>query len=55
MSEPYLGGFQLGALDDYDIEGYTLIHFTQKKFDELMEEYYEEYGYYPGTITFVCL
>ena len=49
VSEPGLGGMQLGELPGYDVTGCTLIHYTQEEFDEMMEEHFKEHGYYPDT------
>jgi hypothetical protein len=49
VSEPSLGGLDLGELPEYDTTGYELIHMSQAEFDKMMEEYYREHGNYPDT------
>jgi hypothetical protein len=50
VSEPFLGGMQLGELPEFDLSGYEITaRITQEQFDQLMEEYFEQEGYYPDT------
>lgn len=49
VSEPFLGGIQLGELPEYDISGKKVIHFTQEEYDDMAERYKEEHGHYPDT------
>jgi hypothetical protein len=49
IMEPFLGGQLLGELGkDYkfpaDLE---VISFTQEQFNQMCEEFYEEFGHYP--------
>jgi hypothetical protein len=49
VMEPWVGGMVLGQLPGYDTKGARLVPLTQMEFDELMEQYRREHGYYPDT------
>jgi len=50
VSEPHLGGIQLGELPDFEIsQGAAVLRMTQEEFDSLMEDFYMKEGYYPDT------
>jgi hypothetical protein len=47
VTEPWLGGFVLGELPEYDVTDCKLVHYTQAEIDKMMEDYREEHGEYP--------
>jgi len=49
VMEPFLGGKLLGEIGrDYEIPGdVEVISYSQKEFDEMVEAFYKENGYYP--------
>jgi len=49
VSEPFLGGIQLGDINDgYKIpDDVEVIHISQIRFDEMMEDFYKLNGHYP--------
>jgi len=47
VSEPQLGGKQIGELPDVDLTRKIVVKMTQEQFDELMEAHYKIYGEYP--------
>lgn len=50
VSEPSIGGLQLGELPDFEIpQGARVLRMTQQEFDNLMEDFYMREGYYPDT------
>jgi hypothetical protein len=50
VSEPSLGGMQLGELPDFEIpRGARVLRMTQEEFDTLMEDFYVRKGSYPDT------
>jgi hypothetical protein len=50
VSEPHLGGKQLGELPGFEIpQGARVLRMTQEEFDNLMEDFYMREGHYPDT------
>jgi hypothetical protein len=49
VSEPFLGGQQLGSLPAYVTKGFSLVHYSQEEFDRMMEEFHAEHGHYPDS------
>ena len=49
VTEPYLGGIQLGELPGFDVGGEQYLQLTQAEFDELCEIFHSENGYYPNS------
>ena len=49
VTEPWVGGLQLGELPEYDVSGKKIVNLTQGEFDALMEKYRDEHGHYPDT------
>lgn len=50
VSEPHLGGMQLGELPDFEIpRGANVLSMTQEEFDTLMEDFFMREGCYPDT------
>ncbi len=50
VTEPYVGGQQLGELPSYELpEGAATLEMTQEEFDELMDDFFMREGYYPDT------
>ena len=49
--EPFLGGKLLGEIGgDYEIPSdVEVISYSQKEFDEMVEAFYKENGYYPDS------
>jgi hypothetical protein len=47
VTEPFLGGMQLGELSTFDVSGYDLVHYTQAEFDQMCEDFFAEHGHYP--------
>jgi hypothetical protein len=50
VCEAGLGGMLLGEVDQLDMRAYNVVQeLSQEEFDELMEGFQEEHGYYPDT------
>ena len=50
ISEPWFGGMQIGETSELDIRHFEVVRrLSQEEFDEMMEAYREEHGYYPDT------
>ena len=47
VSEPYLGGIQVGEIQDVDLVNKVILKMTQEQFDELLEAHKNIYGLYP--------
>lgn len=47
VSEPYLGGIQVGEIQDVDLVNKVILKMTQEQFDELLEAHKNIYGDYP--------
>ena len=49
VSEPYLGGQQIGEIPDVDLKNKIVVKMTQAQFEQLLSEYEKIYGQYPDT------
>lgn len=49
VSEPYLGGQQIGEIPDVDLKNKIVVKMTQVQFEQLLSEYEKIYGQYPDT------
>ena len=49
VSEPFIGGLQLGQLPEFEIKGANILHISQVDFDKLMTAYHDYYGYWHDT------
>lgn len=48
VMEPGVGGTMYGEVNGLDIKQYEIVgRFSQEQFDEMLEEYFDEYGHYP--------
>ena len=50
ISEPWLGGMQIGEARELDIRHFEVVRrLSQDEFDGEIQEYHEEHGHYPDT------
>ncbi len=49
VAEPWLGGLMLGQFPNYDLTGKKVLRLTQQEFDDLMNAFQNENGYFPET------